>query len=106
MRRRDFIKGIVGAVTAWPLAARAQQVKKIPRIGVLWPNPPATFEFMRQGLKAHLSVSAAMNSYRATRRAVGPRHRAGREYRRRPLCHGGEPVGSAGNAWRAASATS
>jgi putative tryptophan/tyrosine transport system substrate-binding protein len=50
MRRRDFIKGIVGAATAWPLAGRAQQVKKIPRVGVLWPNPPATFEFMRQGL--------------------------------------------------------
>jgi putative tryptophan/tyrosine transport system substrate-binding protein len=50
MRRRDFIKGIVGAVTAWPVAGGAQQVKKIPRIGVLWPNPPATFESMRQGL--------------------------------------------------------
>jgi ABC-type uncharacterized transport system substrate-binding protein len=30
MRRREFIT---------------------PRIGVLWPNPPATFDFMRQGLK-------------------------------------------------------
>src|SRR5262249_8250205 len=35
----------------WPPAARAQQGKKIPRIGVLWPNPPAMFEPMRQRLK-------------------------------------------------------
>ena len=35
MRRRDFIKATVSAVTAWPLAGRAQQRDRMRRIGVL-----------------------------------------------------------------------
>src|SRR5215831_7500843 len=36
MRRRDFIKVIGGGAVPWPLAARAQRSRGVPRIGVLW----------------------------------------------------------------------
>jgi putative ABC transport system substrate-binding protein len=35
LRRRDFIQGFVGTITAWPFAARGQQPSKMPTIGYL-----------------------------------------------------------------------
>src|SRR5712692_9135302 len=51
MDRREFIGTLAGGLLAAPFVTEAQQSKKIPRVGVLWPNPPATFEPFRQGLK-------------------------------------------------------
>jgi len=48
MERRAFITLLGGAV-AWPLAARAQQSTKIPRIGII--DPAARWAPFRQGLR-------------------------------------------------------
>ena len=56
MRRRDFIKGIVGSATARPLVARAQQGDRVRRIGMLMntgaddPEAPALVGAFSQGL--------------------------------------------------------
>jgi putative ABC transport system substrate-binding protein len=56
MRRRDFIKVIVGSATAWPLVARAQQTDGVRRIGVLMnigaddPEAPVLVGAFSQGL--------------------------------------------------------
>ena len=48
VRRREFL-GALGSAAAWPLAARAQQVAKIPRIGVI--DHTAFWDPLRQGLR-------------------------------------------------------
>jgi putative ABC transport system substrate-binding protein len=39
MRRREFLLSIGGLVAAWPLAAHAQQMRNVQRIGFLWDSP-------------------------------------------------------------------
>jgi putative tryptophan/tyrosine transport system substrate-binding protein len=48
MKRRKFIAALGGAA-AWPLVARAQQLAKIPRIGIIDDSP--TWNAFRQGLR-------------------------------------------------------
>jgi putative tryptophan/tyrosine transport system substrate-binding protein len=49
MRRREFIALLGGATAAWPFPARAQQLAKIPRIGIIDDSP--IWNAFRQGLR-------------------------------------------------------
>ena len=49
MKRREFITLLGGAAIAWPLAARAQQQRKIPRIGIIDDAP--IWNAFREGIR-------------------------------------------------------
>src|SRR6516225_3642326 len=52
--RRKFLAALGGAATAWPLAARAQQPAKVPRVGILSPaasETAATLTAFREGIR-------------------------------------------------------
>jgi putative tryptophan/tyrosine transport system substrate-binding protein len=54
VKRREFITLISGAAAAWPLAARAQQPARVPRIGFLFYGAPELsleIDAFRQGLR-------------------------------------------------------
>ena len=50
MRRRDCIILFVIGTTMWPIHIRAQQLRKMPRIGVLLPGAPATWSLRSKAL--------------------------------------------------------
>lgn len=50
MDRPTFLRTLAATLLAAPIRVAAQ-ARTIPKIGVLWPNPPTTFEWIRQGLR-------------------------------------------------------
>jgi hypothetical protein len=61
IRRRDVIALLGGTAAAWPLAARAQQPAKVPRVGILSPaasETAATLTAFREARRLEFSVCA------------------------------------------------
>jgi putative ABC transport system substrate-binding protein len=60
VRRREFIGSLIGTAIPWPLTVRAQQLRKMARIGVLWHASSAEEEAFAQALE-HLGWTEGSN---------------------------------------------
>jgi putative tryptophan/tyrosine transport system substrate-binding protein len=61
MRRRDFVKGIVGSTVSWPLSTRAQQ-PAMPMIGFLGSDTPDLYADRLRGFREGLKEAGYIES--------------------------------------------